>query len=101
MRIRKDNAVSLIQKYLRGYIGWKHWFRGIHQYKLDSTFEYFEKMKLKLQNESQIKIRNAFFRYKEAKLQQEIEERSIEKKNKIMIMKKKRKLQGGLNQAAK
>jgi len=53
----KYERLTMIQKYIRGFLAHKKAFRLIHTNKLTSNFDYFDKIRAQLVVNSQIKIR--------------------------------------------
>lgn len=80
-RIFKYKKLTLIQKFLRGYVVHKRVYTELTGIKLQSAFEYFDKVKAVLKVNSQIKIRYYYFRWKRLmKIKQEEDAKNKAKK---------------------
>lgn len=80
-RIFKYKKLTTIQKFLRGYFVHKRVFTELNSIKLQSAFEYFDKVKAVLKENSQIKIRYYYFKWKRMmKIKEEEEAKNKSKK---------------------
>ena len=52
LKARKNMAASLIQRYVKGYIGWRGINRIIREKRLKANFEYFSVLREKLVEDS-------------------------------------------------
>ena len=66
----KNNNATMIQKYLRGYLVFQLKYTEIRRKKLKMNFDFFDKKKLVLQNQSQKIIKDIYMKWKEKKDEQ-------------------------------
>jgi hypothetical protein len=74
----KNDRITRIQKFIRGYLAYKSVFSERFNTKLKTNFDYFDKIKYQLQENAQIKIRYYWLRKK--RLDQERKEQEAKKK---------------------
>jgi hypothetical protein len=87
----KYDKITIIQKYIRGFIVYKRVFTELNNTKLQSAFDYFDKVKAVLKVNSQIKIRYCYFRWKrlmKVKEEEEAKNKTMKKGRKGSNMRK-------------
>jgi len=75
MRLRKTNAVKTAQKYIKGYLTHRRFFREAAQALIAHKLRYFDKMREMLEDDAAHKIQRLWYQFKYQKAKQMIMEK--------------------------